>query len=270
MSETPITPDPERRLGVVLRREVREAAERPLLAATLVLAFVSLAFVALPQLDLSVSRLFYTPGHGFPDGSPIVEGVRHAGRWLEWSLAIGVCVPLALKLAFPAARLLVKPRETVFVLASLALGPGLIVNGVLKTFWGRARPSKLLQFGGDEVYSPVWWISDQCQRNCSFVSGEGAAAFWLLAIVFLVPREWKRPVAALTLPVVAAVSLARIAAGGHFVSDVLIAWLLVLLVMLLLQRLILQGFPPRFDSAVEAAFAHAGRAFRRTLSSWQS
>ncbi len=269
MSETPVTPDPEPRLGV-FHREAREAIARPVLAAFLVLAFVSLAFLALPQLDLAVSRLFYDPGHGFPDGSRTVEAVRRAGRWLEWALAVGVLVPLALKLAFPDARLLIKPRETLFVLASFALGPGLIVNGILKAFWGRARPRKLLEFGGDAVYSPVWWISDQCQRNCSFVSGEGAAAFWLLAIVFLVPKEWKRPVGALTLAVVAAVSLARIAAGGHFVSDVLIAWLLVLLVMLLLQRLILQGFPPRFDSAVEAALAHAGRAFRRTLSPWQS
>jgi membrane-associated phospholipid phosphatase len=139
------------------------------------------------------------------------------------------------------------------------------VNGILKDHWGRARPRQILDLGGDAAFTPVWWLSDQCQRNCSFVSGEGASAFWPMAIVFLVPKEWKWPVGIVTLAFAAIVSLARIMAGGHFLSDVLIAWLLVLLVLLLCHRLFMRALPPGFDDSVEGALARAGRGLRRLV-----
>ena len=259
-------PGPLSRFLAVLRDEAREARSRPLVAAFLLLAFVSLTFAALPNLDLAVSRLFYDPAAGFLDRRyAFVDAIRNAGRILEWAFALGVCVPLLVKLLFPATRLLLRPRDTFFVLASLALGPGLLVNRILKNYWGRARPNHLLDFGGHSTFSPVWWISDQCQRNCSFVSGEAASAFWLMAVVFLVPQAWKRPVGIAALAVAALVSFARIAAGGHFLSDVLIAWLLVLIVLLVLDRLLLQGLPPQFDTAVERRFDAAGRRLRDIL-----
>ncbi len=259
-------PGPLSRFLAVLRDEGREARDRPLLAAFLLLAFVSLAFAALPDLDIAVSRLFYDPAAGFLDRRyAFVDAIRNAGRVLEWAFALGVCIPLLVKLLLPDRRLLLRPRETLFVLASLALGPGLLVNGLLKNHWGRARPHQLLDFGGHATFSPVWWISDQCRTNCSFVSGEAAAAFWLMAVVFLVPKAWKRPVGIAALVVAALVSFARIAAGGHFLSDVLIAWLLVLLVLLVLDRLLLGGLPPQFDAVVERRFGNAGRWLRGIL-----
>jgi membrane-associated PAP2 superfamily phosphatase len=254
----------------VLRSETQEALDRPVLALLLLLVFVSFAFVALPDLDLWVSSLFYDPASGFLDRrTGLVDTVRGAGRAAEWTLAIAVTAPLFLRLLVSNFRLLVRPRETVFVLSSYVVGPGLIVNGILKDHWGRARPRQLVEFGGSEHFSPVWAISDACQRNCSFVSGEGASAFWLLAIVFLVPRELRWRVGIVTFVFAAAVSLARIAAGGHFLSDVLIAWLLVFLVLLLTHRLCLGVIPPAFDPATEGAFEKGGRALRRKLKAWR-
>jgi membrane-associated phospholipid phosphatase len=54
-------------------------------------------------------------------------------------------------------------------------------------------------------------------------------------------------------------------AGGHFLSDVLIAWLLVLLVLLLCHRLFMRALPPGFDDSVEGALARAGRGLRRLV-----
>ncbi|QLQ19882.1 MAG: phosphatase PAP2 family protein [Exiguobacterium profundum] len=66
-----------------------------------------------------------------------------------------------------------------FVLAVYALGTGVLVHGLLKAYWGRARPAQVTEFGGIAAFTPPWLISQECTRNCSFVSGEvsGAVAF---------------------------------------------------------------------------------------------
>lgn len=242
----------------------RAVQERPLAFGLVVLALVSLIFRYAPNLDLAVSRLFYESTTGFSEGrSTFLEALRQAGHIVEWAFALAIVAPLPLKVLFPQSPLLLPPRATLFVLATFALAPGLIVNGILKEYWGRARPRALLEFGGDATFTPVWWISDQCERNCSFVSGEAASAFCLVALVFLVRQEWRPAMAVATLAFAAAVSFTRIAVGAHFLSDVLIAWLMTLCVMLALNRAVLKGLPPAFDHAVETAAGRTGEALRR-------
>lgn len=249
-----------------LMRLRREVLQRPLATTLGLLALVSLIFLLAPVLDLAVSRLLYEPATGFTRGeNAFLQTLRETGRIVEWAFAVGVFAPLLIKFLFPQTALLVKPRTTLFVLTTLALGPGLIVNGILKEHWGRARPRAILEFGGDATFSPVWWISDQCERNCSFVSGEAASAFWLIALVFLVRKERRPAVATFTLSFAAAVSLTRIAAGAHFLSDVLIAWLITLCVIIVVHRLVMKRLPPAFDHATEAAIGRSGKALRRLI-----
>ena len=261
MPDTIAKSDPPGRPLARLRREV---LHRPVAGALAALALVSLIFLLAPDLDLAVSRFFYVPPAGFSDArSSMLETLRDGGVVIEWAFGLAVVAPLLIKVISPQLPLLVSPRATLFVLATFALGPGLIVNGILKELWGRARPRAILEFGGDAIYSPAWLISDQCERNCSFVSGEAASAFCLVALVFLVRREWRLPVAAATLAFAAAVSFTRIAVGGHFLSDVLIAWLLTFCVMIVLYRLVLRGLPAAFDRAVEDAAGRGGKALCR-------
>ena len=72
-----------------------------------------------------------------------------------------------------------------YLLTSLLLGPGLVVESFLKTFSGRARPKEIIEFGGEATFSSALVFSDQCLRNCSFVSGHAAIAFWLTAYAFI-------------------------------------------------------------------------------------
>jgi membrane-associated PAP2 superfamily phosphatase len=236
---------------------------RPLIATLGILALVSLIFLLAPGLDLAVSRLFYETTTGFSEERSILQIVREAGIVAEWAFGTAVTAPLLLKVLFPQMRLPVPPRATLFVLGTFSLAPGLIVNGLLKAFWGRARPREILEFGGDTAFSPAWWISDQCDGNCSFVSGEASSAFCLVALTFLVRKEWRPAVAVATTTFAASVSFTRIAMGGHFLSDVLIAWLITLCVMVALHRGVLKGLPPEFDHAVETRAARAGAALRR-------
>ena len=58
----------------------------------------------------------------------------------------------------------------------------IIVNVLLKGFWGRARPNDILELGGEENFSAWFQYSDACSTNCSFVSGDASVGFSLIVI----------------------------------------------------------------------------------------
>ncbi len=118
-------------------------------------------------------------------------------------------------------------RHVAFLMTSLALGPGLIVESILKTQSGRARPRDISIFGGDHPFTPALWLTDHCERNCSFVSGHAALAFWTTAFIFLLPSRHRSSAFAAALILGALMGLARMAEGAHFLSDVFYAGLIV-------------------------------------------
>ncbi len=199
------------------------------LAATAVLSGV---FVAFPDLDLWLSELAYDPsvGHFVGSGNAWVSAVRDLGR-LATYVALGGCAAvLGLGLARPARRDAATTAGAAAALLGFLLGPLALVNWGLKEHWGRARPSQILEFGGELSFQPAWAVSDQCARNCSFVSGEGAAIFWLLLPLALLPGAFRRPAVAAGVVLAFAVAGARYLRGAHFTSDVLLAGALACLV----------------------------------------
>src|SRR6185312_1401729 len=109
------------------------------------------------------------------------------------------------------------------MLMTLALGPGVVANLVLKEHWGRPRPIDVTEFGGTEHFRPWWDPRGDCPKNCSFVAGEPSGAFWTLAPAALVPPAWRALAYAGALLFGALVGFLRIAAGGHFFTDVVFA-----------------------------------------------
>jgi membrane-associated phospholipid phosphatase len=131
-------------------------------------------------------------------------------------------------------------RAAAFLLLSLALGPGLLVNAVLKDHWGRARPAQVEEFGGHQRFTPVLVPADQCARNCSFPAGHPAIGFYLVSFAFLVrdPRQ-RRLAQGAAIAAGALIGVARMAQGGHFLSDVVFSGLLVYATSWLLYRAII-------------------------------
>ena len=185
-------------------------------------------FRALPFLDDSLSRFFFNAeARSFPlELSPFWHSLREFGLHLPRLAMLGALVWLLWAL-FASRR--TRPADIAApLLATLSalLGPLLIVNWTLKELWGRARPFQTEIFGGTAAYAPPGTISDQCQSNCSFVSGETAAAFWLVWLVVLVPQRWRWPVAIAVGLFGLAVSTLRIGFGRHYVSDVTVSALI--------------------------------------------
>ena len=113
-----------------------------------------------------------------------------------------------------------KYRDILFLWVIGVFNLVVVVNLFFKNIWGRARPGDILEFGGKENFTPWFQISDACARNCSFVSGDAAVGFSLIALYFLTKRIlyfW------LSLFFGFGIGLIRIMEGGHFVSDVVMA-----------------------------------------------
>jgi lipid A 4'-phosphatase len=201
----------------------------------LVTAAIHLVFSIWPAFDIAVSRAFVQPDGSFwLSKSVLAEEIRKP-IWLV-SVCIAICALLMLSVSLIRGSLAQTPwRLWAFVATLYVIGPGLLVNVLLKQNWGRARPVTIEEFGGTKLFTPPFEIAGQCSANCSFVSGEAASAAVMvivLAIFFRdsVPRKW-RPVmyAGLAALFVLAAGM-RVATGRHFLSDVMFAGLFMLII----------------------------------------
>ena len=184
---------------------------------------ISLVFVIFNQRDISISARYYTPGAGFTfNETELAVLLKHVVR-PTFKLATILSLLFILLLAFlmPQAMKNMR-RHALFLFTCLALGPALMVEGVLKNVFGRARPQDITEFGGDLIFSPAWVISGECSRNCSFVSGDVSGVAILMAIPLIVTRFRH----ALTIPILALTGLTmayRVLASKHFLSDAVIS-----------------------------------------------
>jgi lipid A 4'-phosphatase len=124
----------------------------------------------------------------------------------------------------------------------LLIGPGLLVNAGLKSLWGRPRPLQCEEFGGPMSFKPVGEIATQKFPNSSFPSGHAATAFFFIAPAFLVRRNNGRRRRGWFLAGIgygSAMGFTRVLQGGHFVSDVLWAGIIVYFVGVGLSRILL-------------------------------
>ncbi|MDP1607189.1 MAG: phosphatase PAP2 family protein [Rhodocyclaceae bacterium] len=200
--------------------------------ALLCFAAAVVLFIAAPGIDLAASALFYRPGEGFfLADAAWVRLIYHGSPRLAqlWLVLVLLAVLASLWPRFSGLR-----RPALFLLAVLVLTSGVAIS-VLKDNWGRARPNQIVEFGGDKRFTPAWTITDQCDDNCSFVSGHAGGAFSLLALAWVFPRRrrfW------LVAGVIwgAHVGLVRMAQGGHFLSDVIFAGFVVYFCAALLAR----------------------------------
>ncbi|NBN80288.1 phosphatase PAP2 family protein [Microvirga tunisiensis] len=243
------------------------AFRHPVYATLLYIAVVSLIFLIFPGLDLAASELFHDPSLGFfAQSEPFLRQLRYLGPHIVQVIAIASVLVLLLKLLLPARAPLLPLRMPVFLLSTLIVGPGLVVNAILKNMWGRPRPVMVEQFGGDMPYVPVWLPSNWCETNCSFVSGEGSASVWLLTLAFIAPRAWRPAILAVTVPLILALSANRVAFGGHFLSDTLLSWGVTFLVILAAYH-VLYRKPGRWltDAGLDEALTRGGRALHRTV-----
>ena len=183
-------------------------------------------FIALPQIDLAASQVFYRgQGHWALNREDLWLAIPYRG--LPW-LGQGLLLALALLWlgSFVPRLNKLKPRRVLFgfLLAGALLGPILLVDATLKEHSGRTRPVNIEQFGGSKQFTPAFIPADQCQQNCSFVSGHVATASFIMAFGWLGAPAVRRRWLLASIAFGGLFAVVRMVPGGHFLSDTIFAW----------------------------------------------
>jgi membrane-associated PAP2 superfamily phosphatase len=234
-------------------------------AALIVATVAGIVLGIYPQLDLDLAGLFFDPKTNLftLSGSSWQQPARDAAYWLITALAAPAVFAILGKLILPYRRMLITSRAALFLLLTLAIGPGILANLILKEHWGRSRPIDVTEFGGTDRFTPWCDPRGVCPSNCSLVAGEPSGAFWTLAPAALAPPQWQPLAFSAALVFGAAVGLLRMGAGSHFFSDVVFAGVLMFLVVWMLHGLIYRWRPTRLaDKTIEHSLARAGKALR--------
>jgi lipid A 4'-phosphatase len=238
--------------------------------------FIAIIFLAFPQIDLFVSGLFYNNEQKFfLKENPILVFLHDSVRYIVIAISLGLVGGFALNSFEHWKKLKCHPRlewgsrssfmrspynfslknsgddslmkcytnrHLIYLILCLAIGPGLVVNTIFKDNWGRARPFQTENFGGDKTFTLPFIIAGQCEKNCSFTSGDPSVGFYFFAFAFAFPKKRKEFFGlAMSLGVIFGGT--RILQGAHFFSDVIFSGIFVYAVCYLLYKIMFQKEP---------------------------
>lgn len=190
-----------------------------------------LLFAIWPELDLITSGWFYLPEkQAFmlwrDDWLLFVPYILFPRLGQLLALGVIACWLYGLWRRWQGASLQAYRLFFGFFIASALIGQVAIVGQGLKEHYGRSRPIDVQPFNGEKRFTPALQPADQCETNCSFVSGHVAEAAFMMVFGWLGPlrarRRWLKIAAVLS----AIMIVARMIPGGHFLSDGVFAFLI--------------------------------------------
>lgn len=192
--------------------------------------FISLFFYFVPQIDLWFSGLFFHEQDGFYLSQTLWA---RFGYELIPVLTVSVTLLLIGSIVITVIRkktlFTFSTKSYLYMLLTLIIGPGLIVNSTLKDNWNRSRPVSIIEFGGTNTFTPAFVINDDCtQGSCtSFSSGHPTTFFAFLSLSMLLTGRIRKQVISFSVIGGALIGFVRIVQGGHFLSDVVVSGIVV-------------------------------------------
>lgn len=200
--------------------DLQQPRRREVLWMLGVFTALAVVFRFFPEIDLWAASQFYDPDRHFFSPRNWWLAIPYYGM-PRLSQAFAVCVFVGWLAGFFIQKWRARQRWLGFLLAAAIIGPHLVVGIGLKENVGRARPANIVEFGGWQTFTPAFVLSDQCQKNCAFVSAHVASAAFVMAFGWLSPPALRRRWLVASVAFSAVLGLARMAQGGHFLSDVI-------------------------------------------------
>ncbi|WP_072395378.1 phosphatase PAP2 family protein [Hyphomicrobium sp. CS1GBMeth3] len=215
--------DPHAPEEVKFRREF-------LIAAAVLAAPLAAILIANPDIDLAISQAA-REACSVPATVPGRPWCPTDAMDFARRIFMAIFALVSIAAVITALRVVVARRKWIgleqarcgFLIAVLVMGPGVVANLVLKDNLGRARPRDVIEFGGDKAFTPALVPSEECPRNCSFISGEASSMFAAFFALALVLPQYRRGLLAAGVLVGLLAGAVRILQGAHFFSDVLFA-----------------------------------------------
>lgn len=211
--------------------------------AILPLLLLVLATPFSPYWDLKFANWFYTGDHF--STSPLLKFVFNYAIYPAW-IVVGAAA-LGGILSYFYLPLAAYRRSCLYLMLVLGIGSGLIIHALLKDHWGRPRPRQVEEFGGKQSFRPYYEPNffNPVEPSKSFPCGHCSMGFYFFTFVFL-GRHFRRPLLSLcgwglAIGLGGALSMARMAQGGHFLSDVLISALIMWLTALITYNFLFKG-----------------------------
>lgn len=196
----------------------KPAGWKVLIAQFAALLLVTVVFTTF-DWDRKIAALFHREGQGWYLAKQPLWVWLHAYGTIP-GIAMTVAALVTWMAGLYAKRLKPWRRPCLVVVLTTILAAGLLVNAVLKQYWGRPRPDQTVEFGGKWEYRPIYPPGTP-GKGASFPCGHCTMGF-----VFLAMAVFRRRSAVLAYGGVAAgivlgalLSAARVVQGAHFVSD---------------------------------------------------
>ena len=207
---------------------------------TTIVFLLLITLISIFGIDIKFSSLFFEPT---------------TKRWLyseypmwRWFYEHGSFIPLLIGLSSLVVFIisLIKQKynylrnRAAIALIVIILAPGIIVQ-TLKVTWGRPRPIETTIFGGQyefrTPFEPNFKMAGDKNNGNSFPSGHAAIGFYTIILYFIFRKKWILPV---TLVYGSLMATARIAQGGHFLSDVVSSFFIVYICIELFEFLLIK------------------------------
>lgn len=194
----------------------------PIILMGLITPFIS-------DVDLAITRYIYKAGNNNFYSNSLLDAFYQFGLLPAQATCgiTGIIYLVAKK--FP--RLLPYRQAALACCVSMVIGSGIIAHVTLKEFWGRPRPKQVIEFGGKQQFRPYYLPNPyQPEPSKSLPSGHATCGFYFL-IFYLVGKRYHNKLLtygglALTVFLGTLLSATRLVQGGHFLSDILIAAIL--------------------------------------------
>jgi lipid A 4'-phosphatase len=192
------------------------------------------------DLDRRIAAQFYDDSRGWY--------LAKKQPW-DWLYHYGTIPGIALSLialagwfwSFSSTRFQYLHRYFLVIVLTAILGPGVLVNGILKNYWSRPRPRQVQEFDGQWIYRHPHQPGIPGKGE-SFPCGHCTMGFLFCSlIVFRKHRAWiAYSGGALGVLLGGMLSAARVVQGAHFLTDTLWSMGILLMLPLALYFLILK------------------------------
>lgn len=183
--------------------------------------------------DLSFQELFWN------EREQLWEGKQNSFSLILYKFSVLPAIFIALTglliwiFSYSIQRLIFLRKIAIYLFLVLAIGNGLIVNGLFKEFWGRPRPAQIENFSGTQVFEPSLWI-DAKSYGKSFPCGHATMGFYFYALALLAGIPTQRILILFATIFGLIIGIGRSSMGGHFLSDTIWAGILLWLTCKLL------------------------------------
>ncbi|WP_316355119.1 phosphatase PAP2 family protein [Candidatus Trichorickettsia mobilis] len=191
--------------------------------------------VSYPTLDLKFSQLFYDHDHGFIYRNHFMVRLLFLLIPPLTKIFVAACIIFLCFQRYKHKNFKkTLSSSAAYLIITVAIGPGLMVNQILKNEIGRARPAQITEFGGSKNFTAAAIIANQCHHNCSFPSGHAAMAYYCTILAYVTSLFSNKNKKYFTIIYISALlfgtltGLSRILMGGHFLSDVIASCFIIL------------------------------------------